>query len=344
MQENKLQDLNDFLYEITSSFEEEGEQEEAEVDENVHEEYFGRPVSSTPENDESEYDQDGFCSDRSVYEEQDESQMQDDDDVSLMSELPSPAHESASNNIPRPPPPRRAVMPEDVKKKGLPPIPRHVFSQARVAPESKVKIFQEKMPNYKRVVGSTGYGKNTRRRAPPSACVRKPTVVLPPLQQKTQYRSQQPSYSSEVSHHQDFTEYDETLTGKRSTVRGIVKPNLISKDLMKLRDPTVRPRGASKQTTVMPQEAVVRGFVRRQHELVLPMIPQPPPPRSNNNNASSRSRIPRLPTIQQNNHVMSAIPRPCPPPQPPMVSCRLRPGTSRRRYVARETAPFQRRQ
>ena len=117
MQENKLQDLNDFLYEITSSFEEEGEQEEAEVDRNADEEYFDRSVSSTPENDESEYDQDGFCSDRSVYEEQDESQMQD-DDASLMSESPSPAHESASNNIPRPPPPRRAVMPEDVKKKG----------------------------------------------------------------------------------------------------------------------------------------------------------------------------------------------------------------------------------
>ena len=91
MQENKLQDLKDLLYEITSSFEE-GEQEEAEVDGNFHEEYFDRSVSSIPENDESEYDQDGFCSDRSVYEEQDESQMQD-DDASLMSESPSPAHE-----------------------------------------------------------------------------------------------------------------------------------------------------------------------------------------------------------------------------------------------------------
>ena len=341
MQENKLQDLNDLLYEITSSFEEEGEQEEADIDRNADEKYFDRSISSIQveyENEDSEYDQDGFYSDRSVYEEQD-------DEASLMSESPSPVHEYVSNKIPRPPPPRRAVMPKDIKKKGLAPIPRHVFSKARVAPESKVKIFQEKMPNYNRVVGSTGYGKNIKRIAPPSACVRKPTVVLPPLQQKTQYRSQQQSYSNEISHHQDFIDYNESITVKRSTVRGIVKPSLISKDMMKLRDPTVRPRGASKQTTVMPQEAVVRGFVRRQHELVLPMIPQPSPPRSNNNNVSVGSRIPRLPTIQQNNHGMSAIPRPCPPPQPPMVSRRLRPGTSRRRYVARESAlPFPRRQ
>ena len=348
MQENKLQDLKDLLYEITSSFEE-GEQEEAEVDGNFHEEYFDRSVSSIPENDESEYDQDGFCSDRSVYEEQDESQMQD-DEASLMSESPSPDLEYVSNEILRPPLPRRAVMPEDIKKKGLPPIPGHVISQARIAPESKVKIFQEKMPNYNRVVGSTGYGKNTRRRAPPLACVRKPTVALPPLQQKTQYRSQQQSYSSEVSHHQDFPEYNEPLTGKRSTVRGIVKPNIISKDLMKLRDPTVRPRGAPKKTDIMAQEAVVGGSVRRQQQKqsFLPMIPQPPPPRTNhekNVHAFSGSRIPRLPTIQQNNHGMSGIPRPCPPPQPPMASRKLRPGTSRRRYVARETAlPFPRRQ
>ena len=154
MQENKLQDLTDLLYEITSSFEEEGEQEEPEVDKNVHEEYFDRFVSSIPveyDNEEAEYDQDGFHSDRSVYEEQDESQLSD-DETSLMSESPSPAHENESNKTTRPPPPRRAVMPEDVKKKGLPPIPGHVISLARVAPESKVKIFQEKMPNYNRVV------------------------------------------------------------------------------------------------------------------------------------------------------------------------------------------------
>ena len=345
MQENKLQDLTDLLYEITSSFEEEGEQEEPEVDKNVHEEYFDRFVSSIPveyDNEEAEYDQDGFHSDRSVYEEQNESQLSD-DETSLMSESPSPAHENESNKTTRPPPPRRAVMPEDVKKKGLPPIPGHVISLARVAPESKVKIFQEKMPNYNRVVGSTGYGKNTKRRAPLSACVRKPTVVLPPLQLKQQYRSHQLT-SNEIYHHQDFMEYDESLTVKRSTVKGIVKPNLMNKDLMKLRDPTVRPRGVPKQTAVMAQETVVRDSVKRQH--VLPMIPQPPPLRPNNNNAFSASRIPRLPTIQQNNHGMkSGIPKPCPPSQPPTTSRRLRPGTSRRRCVARETAlPVPRRQ
>ena len=173
MQENKLQDLTDLLYEITSSFEEEGEQEEPEVDKNVHEEYFDRFASSIPveyDNEKAEYDQDGFHSDRSVYEEQDESQLSD-DKTSSMPESPSPAHENESNKTPRLPPPRRAIMPEDVKKKGLPPIPGHVISLARVAPESKVKIFQEKMPNYNRVVRSTGYGKNTKRRVPPSACV-----------------------------------------------------------------------------------------------------------------------------------------------------------------------------
>ena len=128
-------------------------------------------------------------------------------------------------------------------------------------------------------------------------------------------------------------EYDESLTVKRSAVKGIVKPNLMSKDLMKLRDPTVRPRGVPKQAAVMAQETVARDSVERQH--VLPMIPQPPPPKTNNNNAFSASRLPRLPTIQLNNHgMMSGIPKPCPPSQPPTTLRRLRPGTSRRRCVA----------
>ena len=66
---------------MTSSFEEEGEQEEVEVDEDGDEEYFDKSVSSIPveyENEESEYYyQDGFHSDRTVYEEQDNFQMSD---------------------------------------------------------------------------------------------------------------------------------------------------------------------------------------------------------------------------------------------------------------------------
>jgi len=114
---------------------------------------------------------------------------------------------------------------------------------------------------------------------------------------------------------------------------------------MKLRDPTVRPRGP-KQTAVIAQELVAKSSIKCEQELKLPMIPQPPP-RPNNHkmvNASVGSRIPRLPTIQQNNHVVSDVSRPCPPPQPPMKS-QSRPRAFHRRYVTREAAlPFPRMQ
>ena len=340
MQEENLQICKDILDEM-SPFEED-EQEEVGIDENC-DEYFERsnPVSSiTIEYEEmSEYDQDGFYSDRSAYEEQNESPIPDEasPSPSPLPGSPSPVHQHQSSRMPRPPPPRRAVVPEDIKKKGFAPIPSHVVSQTRVARESKVKIFKEKLPNYNKVIGSTGYGKNTRR-AP--LYVRKPSVVLPPLQ-NTQYQSRQPS-SNELLH-QDFLQYKESFAIKRSTIKGIVKPNLIRKDLMKLRDSTVRPR-APKQTVVTKQEVVVRGSIRREQELVLPRIPQPPPKVNNNRiPASMGSRIPRLPAIQQNQGV-SGIPRPCPPPQPPMMS-RSRARASHRRYVARETGlPFPKRQ
>ena len=102
---------------------------------------------------------------------------------------------------------------------------------------------------------------------------------------------------------------------------------------MKLRDPFVRPRG-SKQTAVVEQEVVVKSSFKCEQELKLPMIPQPPPRLNNKKiDASVGSRIPRLPKIQKNNHGMSGIQRPCPPPQP-----RSRPEASHRRYVTRETA------
>jgi len=288
MQENKLEDL---LNEMPS-FEEIGEQEEAEeIDENVdEEEYFERSYSKSSipveyENEESEYDQDGFESDQSDYEEQ--------DDASSVPASQSPVHEHQNSIIPQPPHPRRAVVSEYVKKKERVPIHGHVFLQARVAPESKVKIFQEKLPSYNKVIGSTGYGNNTNKRGPPSY-VRKPSqVVLPPLQQNTQNRSQHLS-SNEGSHHHNFTKYDESFTIKRNIIKGIVKPNLIRKDLMKLRDPTVRPRGASKQTTQeVEQEIVVRCSVKYQQGLKLPMIPQPPPRPSKKKINAVGPRVPR---------------------------------------------------
>ena len=335
MQEENLQICKDMLDEM-SSFEED-EQEEVGIYENG-DECFERsnPEPSIPVGYEemSDYDQDGFYSDRSA-EEQLESPMQDEESQSPLPASPSPVHQHQSSRMPRPPPPRRAVVPEDIKKKGFAPIPSHVVSQTRVARESKVKIFQEKLPNYNKVIGSTGYGKNTRR-AP--LYVRKPSVVLPPLQ-NTQYQPRQP-FSNELSH-QGFLQYDESLAIKRSTIKGIVKPNLTRKDLMNLRDPTVRPR-APKQTAFIGQEVLVRGSIRREQELVLPRIPQPPP-KTNNNMILAGSRIPRLPAIQQNQGV-SGILRPCPPPQPPMMP-RSRPGASHRRYVVRETElPFPKRQ
>ena len=319
------------------SFEEGEQKEEAEIDEN-YDEYFERPFSESSmsieiENEGSEYDQDGFYSDRSANEEQNESLMPEEasSSSSPLPGSPSAVYQHQSNRMPRPPPPRRDVVPEDIKKKKLPPIPGHVFTK------SKVNILQEKLPNFYNGVGSTGYGKNTRR-AP--LYVRKPSIVLPPLQ-NTQYQQ----FSSSETSHQYFPQYDESLAIKRSTIKGIVKPNLTRKDLMNLRDPTVRPR-APKQTAFIGQEVLVRGSIRREQKLVLPRIPQPPPKVNNNRiPASMGSQIPTLPAIQQNQGV-SGILRPYPPPQPPMMS-RPRTKASHRRYVASETGlpfPFPRRQ
>ena len=137
--------------------------------------------------------------------------------------------------------------------------------------DSKAKIFHENLPNYYKNAKSAGYGKNTKKTKP--LYVRKPQVVLPPLQ-NTKYRSQQ--LSSDEICHQDFVQYEESFAVKRTTIKGIVKPNLIRKDLMKLRDPTARPRG-SKQTAVVEQEVIVKSSIKCEQELKLPMIPQPPP-------------------------------------------------------------------
>uniref|UniRef100_A0A7M5WZY9 Uncharacterized protein n=2 Tax=Clytia hemisphaerica TaxID=252671 RepID=A0A7M5WZY9_9CNID len=74
--------------------------------------------------------------------------------------------------------PQRAVMPEAVAPKGLPPIPTHVVSTKRIAPESKVKIFKEKVKSYNNV-GSTGYGKSKPRRNEFNKA-----TILPPVQSR----------------------------------------------------------------------------------------------------------------------------------------------------------------
>lgn len=97
--------------------------------------------------------------------------------------------------------PRRAA---DARKRELPTIPRHGFSQTRFAPESK---------------------------------------FLP------QKRQCQPSPRDYKASNQEYMQFDESIPIKRKTIKGIVKPNLMRKDLMKLRDLNVRPRGAQKQTS-----------------------------------------------------------------------------------------------
>jgi len=239
----------------------------------------------------SEYDQDSICSDRSTAtfdeDQQNESPLQNESSPSPLSD-----RKHQISRIPRPPPPRKAAMPEDVKGSGLPTISGHVFSRARVATEVKIS---------NKVAGSTHHGRNTKGSSPSQ--MQKPSqIVLSPLQ-KTQYRSKQSS-SNGVSYHQD-----------------------------------------SKQTTVFGQEVVARGSIKREQELKLPMIPQPPSKVNKENkkiHPSVGSQIPRLPTIQQNQGVVSGITRP--PPQPPMKS-RSRPGGSHRRYVTREAGiHFPRRQ
>jgi len=221
-------------------------------------------------------------------------------------------------------------MSEDVKKKTLTQTQKNVFSESRVANESKVEILQEKLPN--KTVRSTGYDRNTNQASVPFS---QNLQVILPSHAKVQQLHSNDTY-------QDSMQCDESLIVKKSTIKGIVKPNLKKKDLMKLIDRTTRPR-VTKQTAVIPQEeVVVRNCARCQQELVLPMIPQPPPRAINNKApAYTGSRIPRLPTIQKT-HGMSGIPTPCPPAQPQLVS-QLRPRASHRRYVARETAlPFPR--
>ena len=314
-----------------------GEQKEAEVDGNVDKEHFKRSYSESSipieyENEGSEYDR--FSHDRSTY--QGQSFEASTPSPLPLKEPPLQAHrEHQKSKIPRPPPPRTVAKPADGVKEVLQPIP------GRVAPDSKAKIFHENLPNYYENAISAGYGKKSKR-APPSY-ERKPSqVVLPPLQ-TIQHQSRQ--FSSNEECHEDFVQYDESLAIKRSTIKGIVKPNLIRKDLMKLRDPTVRPRGP-KKSAVIAQETVVKSSINNEQELELPMIPQPPPRQNNHKmaNASFGSRIPRLPTIQQNSHAMSDISRPCPPTQPPMMS-QSRPRASHRRYMTRDTAlPFLRMQ
>ena len=183
---------------------------------------------------------------------------------------PTPQREKASR-IPRPPPAQRAVVPKDSRKVRISQIPRHAFSQTNVAPESKIKIFQEKLPSHNKVAGSIGHIDETTRNA--QMYTQKPSAVLPTLQntQHDQVSSYKPDH--------DFVRYEDTYTFKQISVKGIVKPNLIRKDLMRLRDPAARPRIAPRQTAVdMTQDVEIRCsepelVSRRQHQQQQPQHP-----------------------------------------------------------------------
>ena len=282
--------------------------------------------SSIPTEYEGETEGSEYKQGESIHKVQDKSPMSD--EASSSPSL-SPVQKRQYSRIPRPT--RRTVMSVDVKKKGLTQTPKNVFSQSRVANESKVESFQEKLPNCNKAVRSTGYDRNTNQASVPFA--QNPQVILP------SHAKVQQLHSNDTS--QDSMQYDESIFVKISTVKEIVKPNLKRKDLMKLKDLTTRPRVKKQTAGILQEEVVVGNCTRCQQELVLPMIPQPPSRAINEVTAYTGSRIPRLPTIQRS-HGMSGIPRPCPPVQPKVVS-RLRPRASHRRYVARETAlPFPR--
>ncbi|XP_066923808.1 uncharacterized protein [Clytia hemisphaerica] len=224
--------------------------------------------------------------------------------------------------------PQRAVMPEAVAPKGLPPIPTHVVSNKRIAPESKFKIFKEKVKSYNNI-GSTGYGKSKPRRNEFNMA-----TILPPVQSRVVKRQPIVVESQQSMH----SEYE--LAIKRTSIKGIVKPSLLNKDIFRLRDPSVRVRGAPKQQdvhqelnktpvlpsifqqrdliqTVSPQNQIRQSCVAPQNQapqtLALPRIPQPPiqPKQSIQQTVS---RIPRLPNIQQSQpkqgQIQSRIPQP----------------------------------
>ncbi|XP_066918881.1 uncharacterized protein [Clytia hemisphaerica] len=224
--------------------------------------------------------------------------------------------------------PQRAVMPEAVAPKGLPPIPTHVVSTKRIAPESKVKIFKEKVKSYNNV-GSTGYGKSKPRRNEFNKA-----TILPPVQSRVVKRQPIVVESQQNIH----SEYE--LAIKRTSIKGIVKPSLLNKDILRLRDPSVRVRGAPKQQdvrqelnktpvlpsisqqrdliqTVSPQSQVRQSCVAPQNQapqtLALPRIPQPPA-QPKQSIQQTVSRIPRLPKIQQSQpkqgQIQSRIPQP----------------------------------
>ena len=347
MQEETLQNCKNFLDEMYSSEEEENPGHENEVDVERSAERMDRSNSSASiliesKNDEYANGKHGFYTNRSAFEER--------EDALIHEPSPSPASESPpqsccggirqGSKIPRPPPPRRAVIHKDIRAKESPLIPGHVIVQTRVTPAPEVKIFHQKRPIYNKDVGSTGYRTSTRRRAP--IYVPKPP---PPVQQQ-QYQPRQSSYDTS---HIDFMQCEESLTIKRTTIKGIAKRNLIRKDLMNLRDPSVRPRGAPKPTggVGMSQEIVPRGFqIKREHELVLPRISQRQPPRAitKQNPQYQPSQIPKLPIIQQQHQGLNGIPRTRAHPQPPVMS-RSRAGASHRRYAERKTGlSFSRRQ
>ena len=121
------------------------------------------------------------------------------------------------------------------------------------------------------------------------------------------------------------SEYE--LAIKRASIKGIVKPNQLNKDILRLRDPSVRVRSAPRQqdvrrelnkTPILPpipqQKGPIQnvspsyGIVRQNETLVLPRIPQPPAQPKPQQTVSRNSRLPNI--QQQPSPQQSRIPQP----------------------------------
>jgi len=288
---------------------------------------------------------------------------------SLSYETSSSYDSSSSYEDPTPPPPppkmdprkkKKAVMPiehetNEFAKKGLPSVPSHVVPSNRIVPESTVKIFSEKLPNFN--TSSSGYGSKPKNAV---SGQRGSQFSVPPQRYKprrevatvSQPRSQielRPLIAPPrgVPPQAYITEtVSEAYMQKRMAIKGVLKPTQVHKDVLRFSDPTVRPRGLGKASQ-LPSEVVMCDWeLQRQQRLEkttrrvtstntvkLPRIMQPrPPPSSPPQGRQFESKIPRLPQIATTVVQPQPISR-IPQPQPPKLP-RINAAPPQRRYGA----------
>lgn len=288
---------------------------------------------------------------------------------SLSYETSSSYDSSSSYEDPTPPPPppkmdprkkKKAVMPiehetNEFAKKGLPSVPSHVVPSSRIVPESTVKIFSEKLPNFN--TSSSGYGSKPKNAV---SGQRGSQFSVPPQRYKprrefatvSQPRSQielRPLIAPPrgVPPQAYITEtVSEAYMQKRMAIKGVLKPTQVHKDVLRFSDPTVRPRGLGKASQ-LPSEVVMCDWeLQRQQRLEkttrrvtstntvkLPRIMQPrPPPSSPPQGRQFESKIPRLPQIATTVVQPQPISR-IPQPQPPKLP-RINAAPPQRRYGA----------